>query len=147
MARRLELLLTNLITPPVYMILLPFSETALLTLNDASTDAAVMNKVSSAKILPGHTLESASVSNNATFLEQAPSSVAKGKFTRIRVEGLISLVQVAFRIHLVRLRVQLWIVQHGPMGLDLSLAIDATSVQVLVSYQLFPNTMEPAGMR
>ena len=110
------------------MILLPFGETALLTLNDASTDAAVMNKVSSAKILPGHTLESASVSNNTTILEQAPSSVAKGKFTRIRVEGLVSLVKVAFRIHLVRLRVQLWIVQHGPMGLNLSLAIDATSV-------------------
>ena len=56
-ARRLDQFSTDLITPSVYVILLPLSETASLTLNDASTDAAVMNKVSSAKILPGHTLK------------------------------------------------------------------------------------------
>ena len=59
---------------------------------------------------------------------KAPSSVAECEFTRIRVEGLVSLVEVTLWIHLVGLRVQLWIVQNGPMGWFLSLTIWATSV-------------------
>ena len=60
--------------------------------------------------------------------------------------GLVSLAEIPFWIDLVRLRVQLWIVQNGPVGWILSLPIEATGV-FLPSYQLFPNTMEPAGMR
>ena len=49
--------MTYLMIPPAYPILLPLRGTALLTSNEARTDAAATNKVSSASILPGHTLE------------------------------------------------------------------------------------------
>lgn len=48
---------TDLMMPPVYLIFSPLRGTASLMLNEANTEVAAMKSVSSASILPGHTLQ------------------------------------------------------------------------------------------
>lgn len=85
--------------------------------NDANTDAATINRMSSASARPGHTLQGRLMSEVKTLPVSldVPPSVTKGKVPRVWIKICAGYVEIALRNDFIWTRVQRRVVENSPV--------------------------------